>query len=89
MMNFVFPRELNARTLVICITKFTYVIIIGFDPSVAKVGNLAIGITQLRFFMKVTLWIKTRLGIDGRQWSFIQMQQTRFFYTILWPLGKH
>jgi hypothetical protein len=35
--EFGFPREPNARTLVICITRFTYVIIIGFDPSVAKV----------------------------------------------------
>ncbi len=43
--DFFFPREPNAKTLVIRITRFTYVIIIGFDPSVVEVSNLAIGIT--------------------------------------------
>ncbi len=43
--EFFFPREPNARTLVIRITRFAYVIIIGFDPSVVEVSNLAIGIT--------------------------------------------
>jgi len=62
--EFFFPKEPNARTLVICITRFAYVIIIGFDPSVVEVRNLAIGITQPRIFMKATLWTKTRPGTN-------------------------
>jgi hypothetical protein len=65
--------------MVIRIIGFTLVIIIKFDPSIVEVGDLIIGVAQSRFFMKVALWIKTILGIDGRQWSLVQTQQTRFF----------
>jgi hypothetical protein len=41
-----FPKELNVGIVVIQITKFTLVIIIGFDPSIAKVGDLVVGVMQ-------------------------------------------
>jgi hypothetical protein len=43
------------------------VIIIGFDPCAAKVGDLAIGVMYYGFFMKATIWIKTREKVDGRK----------------------
>jgi hypothetical protein len=79
-----FPKEFNVGTLVIHIIRFTFIIIIGFDPNVVEVQDLAIGITQSKFFMKVGLWIKTRPGTDGRQWSFIQTQQTKLLH-YPWP----
>jgi hypothetical protein len=66
-----FPREPNVGIVVNRITGFTLVIIIGFDPNIIKVGNLAIGVVQSRFFMKVTLWIKTKSRTNGRQWSLV------------------
>lgn len=84
-----FLKKPNVGTLVIHITRFACVIIIGFNPSVVEVRDLAIGITQSRFFMKVTLWIKTRPGIAGRQWPLIQTQQTKFFYNISWTSKEH
>lgn len=39
-----FPKEPNVGTFVICITRFAFVIIIGFNPNVVEVQDLAIGI---------------------------------------------
>jgi hypothetical protein len=36
--------------------------------------------------MKDAILIKTRVGYDGKQWTIIQIQETKFFYTILCPL---
>jgi hypothetical protein len=41
-----FPKELNVGIVVIQITIFTSVIITGFDPSIAKVGHLIVGVMQ-------------------------------------------
>jgi hypothetical protein len=41
-----FPREPSVGIVVIQITKFTLVLIIGFDPSIAKVGDLVVGVMQ-------------------------------------------
>lgn len=84
-----FPKEPNVGFVIVKIIGFTSLIIIGFDPHVAKVGDLGIGIMHFGFFMKVAIWIKTRVGSNGslRQWTIIQIQETKFFYTILWPFG--
>jgi hypothetical protein len=55
------------------------VIISGFDPHSVVVGDLAIGVMHYGFFMKAIIWIKTSEGLDGRQWTIIQTQETRFF----------
>jgi hypothetical protein len=78
-MRFHFLREPNVGTVVIRIIGFTLVIIIRFDPGIVEVGDLVVGVAQSKKFMKVALWIKTILGIDGRQWSFVQTQQAMFF----------
>jgi hypothetical protein len=38
-----FPKEPSVGIVVIRFTKFT---IIGFDPSIAKVGDLIVGVMQ-------------------------------------------
>jgi hypothetical protein len=38
-----FPKEPNVGSVIVRITRFTSLIIIGFDPHVVEVGDLAIG----------------------------------------------
>jgi hypothetical protein len=54
-----FPNELRARTLVLKIIGFATIVIMGFDLVVAEVGDIAIGLLHVGFFMKVVLWFKT------------------------------
>jgi hypothetical protein len=66
-----FPKEPNVGSVIVRITGFTSLIIIGFDLHVAEVGDLAIGIMHSRFFMKATIWIKTRVyEMEGSGQSF-------------------
>jgi len=60
------------------IMGFTIIIIIGFDPIVAKVGNVAIRMMNSRFYTRVVVWLKTRTRSNGWQWSFIQIANIRF-----------
>ncbi len=39
-----FPREPSVGTMVVQITGFTSIVIIGFDPSIVKVGDLTFGV---------------------------------------------
>jgi hypothetical protein len=84
-----FFRELNVGFLIIRINVFALVMIVGFDPHEAEVGDLAVCVIHFVFFMKVIIWIKIREGVDGRRWTIIQTQETKFFYTISWPFGYH
>jgi hypothetical protein len=62
-----FAKGPNVAFVIINIIGFAFVIIIGFDPCAAKVGDLAIGVMYYGFFMKATIWIKTREKVDGRK----------------------
>jgi hypothetical protein len=84
-----FSRKSNVGSMIIKNFRFAYVIISGFDPHLIVVGDLVIGIMHSRFFMKATIWIKTRERSNGRQWTIIQTQETKFFCTILWPFTNH
>ncbi len=55
-----FPKEPNVGFVIVKITRFASMIIIGFDPHAAKVGDLAINIIHSKVFMKVVIWIKIR-----------------------------
>jgi hypothetical protein len=66
-----FSKKSNVGFVIIKITRFASMIIIGFDFHLAIVGDLAIGVMHFRFFMKVVIWIKTREGSSGRQWTII------------------
>jgi hypothetical protein len=67
-----FSRMSNVGSVIIKITIFAYVIISGFDPHLIVVGDLVIRIMHFGFFMKTTIWIKTREGLNGTQWTIIQ-----------------
>jgi hypothetical protein len=75
--------------MIIIIIGFASMIVIGFNPHVTNVGDLATRVMHSRFFMKATIWIQTREGADVKQWTIIETQKTMFFYTILWPFGDH
>jgi hypothetical protein len=44
---------------VIHIFGFAITEIVGFDPKEARQGDLVIGVVLSRFFIRVTLWLKT------------------------------
>lgn len=50
----------------IVIRFVSIIIIVGFDPIVAKVGDVVVGVIHVGLFVKVVLWLKTRLKFDGR-----------------------
>jgi riboflavin transporter FmnP len=66
-----FAMEPNVGFVIVRITRFASMIIVGFDPHATKVGDLAINIIHSWFFMKATIWIKIREGVDGKQWTII------------------
>jgi hypothetical protein len=66
-----FAKGPNVGFVIIKITGFVFVIMIGFDPHVSKVGDLAIAVMYSGLFMKATIWIKTRERVDGRKWTII------------------
>ncbi len=60
-----FSKEPNVGFVIIKIIGFASTIIVGFDPHIDEVGDLAIKMMHFRFFMKVIIWIKTRERVDG------------------------
>ncbi len=45
---------------------FTIINVIGFDPIVAKIGNLVLHMRDSRFYNHVVVWLKTRHSLmDG------------------------
>jgi hypothetical protein len=79
-----FPRELVIGVLIPKFIGFTIIKIIGFDPIVAEVGNVAIHTKDSRFYTHVVVWLKTRTQSNGWQWSFIQITNTRFYFVSPW-----
>jgi hypothetical protein len=74
-----FPKKPNSRSVILKITRFALIIIIGFDLNVIEVGNITIGMIHSELFMKVTLWMKIRIGINGNNWIIIQTRESKFF----------
>jgi len=83
-----FARGPDVGFVIIKIIGFAFVIIIGFDPHVAKVGDLAIGVMYSRFFVKATIWIKTKERVDGRKWTIIQKKKNQVFLHCFMALWK-
>jgi hypothetical protein len=50
-----FPMELGTRTIILRVTRFASIIIIGFDPTIAEVDDIKIGVIHASFFMKAIL----------------------------------
>jgi hypothetical protein len=76
-----FSWELQASSLILRVTGFASLKILGFDPSKAKVRDIAITIIHADFFSKAAIWLKTKAGFDGRQWVLIQSNESHFYFT--------
>ncbi len=55
----VFHTKLGTKTLILRIIGFAIIVIIGFDPTNAKVGDIVMGMIQVGFFIEVALWLRT------------------------------
>ncbi len=68
-----FSIEQGIRTIILRVTRFTYKHhnYIGFDPTTTEVGDIAVGVIHVGFFMKVVLWSKICLNVNGQQWSIL------------------
>jgi hypothetical protein len=66
-----FSWEPQVGSLILRILGFASLKIIGFDPSKAEVGDIAITITHVGFFSKVAIWLKTKASSNGREWVLI------------------
>jgi hypothetical protein len=72
-------------TIILKVTRIASIIIIGFDPTTIEVNDIIVGIIHDGFFMEMTIWLKTRSDLNGRQRSILQTLETRFFFTSFKP----
>jgi hypothetical protein len=66
-----FLGELGTRTIVLKVTRFANIIIVRFDPTTLKIGDITIGVVHAGFFMKTAFWLKTNSDVNGQQWSIL------------------
>jgi hypothetical protein len=52
-------------TIILKVTRFANIIIVGFDPITAEVGDIAMGVVHVGLFMKVVFWLKTNSNVNG------------------------
>jgi hypothetical protein len=74
-----FPTEPGTETIVLKVTNFASIIIVGFDLVSAKVGDIAVGVIHAGFLTKTAFWLKIHSDLNGRQWSILQTSKTMFF----------
>ncbi len=60
-----FDHELRPRTLILSITSFSIVGIMGFDPKEVRFGDIVVNIVHSKFFKRTIVWFK--VGNDGFQ----------------------
>jgi hypothetical protein len=72
-------------TIILKVTGFASIIIVGFDPTTVEVNDIIVGVIHASFFMETTIWLKTRSDLNGRQQSILQTLETRFFFTSFKP----
>lgn len=56
-----FLAEPSMGTLVLRITGFANIIIVGFDLAVSEIGNTAVGVLNVGYFVNAALWLKPHL----------------------------
>ncbi len=55
-----FPKELMVGVIILRVTSFATVGIVGFDHAIAEVGDLDVNMWHLGFYTQVVVWLKTR-----------------------------
>jgi hypothetical protein len=68
---------------VLHINGFATIQIVGFNPRDAKPGDIVVGITLSRFYIRATIWLVT--SIENWNWVLLNSQNVSFFYTSQWP----
>jgi hypothetical protein len=56
-----FLAKPSMGTLVLRITGFANIIIVGFDLAVSEVGDATVGVLNVGYFVKADLWLKPHL----------------------------
>ncbi len=57
---------------------FGVVTLVGIDPEVTRVGDIAIEIAHSGFHTRAEVWLRVRNGADG--WVSISQLQTQYYY---------
>jgi hypothetical protein len=57
---------------------FGVVTLVGIDPEVARVGDIAVEIAHSGFHTRAEVWLRVRNGADG--WVSISQLQTQYYY---------
>jgi hypothetical protein len=60
-----FLTKLGTRTIILKVTRFISIVIVGFDPTIVEINDTAIGVINVGFFMRATLWLKTCSNVNG------------------------
>jgi hypothetical protein len=58
-----FPTK--PSTIILKVTGFASIIIVGFDPTTTKINDIIIRVIHVGLFMEVIVWLKTRLDLNG------------------------
>jgi hypothetical protein len=58
---------------------FGVVTLVGIDPEVARVGDIALEVAHSGFHTQAKVWLRVRNGADG--WVSISQLQTQYYYT--------
>lgn len=58
---------------------FDVVNIIGLNPDLARVGDLALLVTHNRMYTKVEMWLKIRYGVGG--WTTVDKHHHRYYFS--------
>jgi hypothetical protein len=57
---------------------FGVVTLVGIDPKVTRVGDIAVEIAHSGFHTRVEVWLRVRNGADG--WVSISQLETQYYY---------
>jgi len=57
---------------------FGAITLVGIDPEVARIGNVAVEIAHSGFHTRAEVWLGVRNGADG--WASISQLQTQYYY---------
>jgi hypothetical protein len=57
---------------------FGVVTLVGIDPEVTRVGDIAVEIAHSGFHTRAEVWLRVRNGTDG--WVSISQLQTQYYY---------
>lgn len=82
--DFPFPRFdilLKHGAIILHLQGFDVVSIIGLNPDLAQVGDLAIQVTRTIMYMKTQICVKTRDG--ARSWTIVARHQDRSYFSTI------